>query len=47
MQGPEQEEGEADSFKYDVNKIIDFPGFNVDPGPKFYDVSSAKNIELA
>lgn len=41
VQGPEEEEGEADSFKFDVNKIIDFPGFNVDPGAKFYDVNIA------
>ncbi|KAH8261460.1 hypothetical protein KR044_009573, partial [Drosophila immigrans] len=44
VQGPEEEEGEADSFKYDVNKIIDFPGFNVEPGAKFYDDFQHHNV---
>lgn len=47
VQDPEEEEGEADSFKYDVNKIIDFPGFNVDPGAKFYDVNIARRTLIA
>ncbi|KAH8394931.1 hypothetical protein KR222_011256 [Zaprionus bogoriensis] len=44
VQGPEEEEGEADSFKYDINKIVDFPGFNVEPGPKFYDDYQHHNV---
>ncbi|KAH8371540.1 hypothetical protein KR093_007905, partial [Drosophila rubida] len=44
VQGPEEEEGEADSFKFDVNKIIDFPGFNVEPGAKFYDDFQHHNV---
>ncbi|KAM8714288.1 hypothetical protein ACLKA7_014423 [Drosophila subpalustris] len=44
VQGPEEEEGESDSFKYDVNKIIDFPGFNAQPGPKFYDDFQHHNV---
>ncbi|XP_032591558.1 zinc finger CCHC domain-containing protein 8 homolog isoform X2 [Drosophila grimshawi] len=44
VQGPEQEEGEEDSFKYDINKIIDFPGFNVEPGSKFYDDYQHHNV---
>ncbi|XP_034103622.1 zinc finger CCHC domain-containing protein 8 homolog [Drosophila albomicans] len=44
VQGPEEEEGEADSFKYDVNKIIDFPGYNAEPGSKFYDDFQHHNV---
>ncbi|KRG04518.1 zinc finger CCHC domain-containing protein 8 homolog isoform X1 [Drosophila mojavensis] len=44
VQAPEQEEGESESFKYDVNKIIDFPGFNVHPGAKFYDDYQHHNV---
>lgn len=44
VQGPEDEEGESDNFKYDVNKIIDFPGFNVQPGSKFYDDFQHHNV---
>ncbi|XP_032291885.1 zinc finger CCHC domain-containing protein 8 homolog isoform X1 [Drosophila virilis] len=44
VQGPEEEMGETDSFKYDVNKIIDFPGFNAQPGSKFYDDFQHHNV---
>ncbi|XP_030375181.1 zinc finger CCHC domain-containing protein 8 homolog [Scaptodrosophila lebanonensis] len=40
----DDEEGEADTFKYDINKIVDFPGFNVDLGPKFYDDYKHHNV---
>lgn len=32
------EEGSKD--KYDIRKIVHYPGFNVPPPPGFYDVSS-------
>lgn len=44
VQAPEQEDGESESFKYDVNKIVEFPGFNVDPGGKFYDDFQHHNV---
>lgn len=47
VQAPEQEDGESESFKYDVNKIVEFPGFNVDPGGKFYDVIMCTYMYIA
>lgn len=37
----DEDDGELDSntHKYAVSKIIDFPGFNQDPGENFFDVS--------
>lgn len=41
MLKPDEDEGEIDNekHKYDISKIIDFPGFNSSPGDNFYDVS--------
>lgn len=39
MASEEENSQESDEQKYDISKIVDFPGFNVDPGPNFYDVS--------
>lgn len=46
VRDPEDEEGEVDSDKnkYDVNKIIGFPGFNTDPGKNFYDDYKHHNV---
>ncbi|XP_017061961.1 zinc finger CCHC domain-containing protein 8 homolog isoform X2 [Drosophila ficusphila] len=33
----DDEDGESDTFKYDINKIVEFPGFNVHPGKIFDD----------
>ncbi|XP_055837496.1 zinc finger CCHC domain-containing protein 8 homolog [Episyrphus balteatus] len=46
VQDPEDEEGEVDNekHKYDINKIIAFPGFNTDPGPNFYDDYKHHNV---
>ncbi|XP_054736920.1 zinc finger CCHC domain-containing protein 8 homolog [Anastrepha obliqua] len=35
---------ESDEQKYDISKLIDFPGFNVDPGPNFYDDYKHHNV---
>ncbi|XP_018793708.1 PREDICTED: zinc finger CCHC domain-containing protein 8 homolog [Bactrocera latifrons] len=35
---------ESDENKYDISKIVDFPGFNVDPGPNFYDDYKHHNV---
>ncbi|KRF97846.1 uncharacterized protein Dwil_GK26861 [Drosophila willistoni] len=40
----DDEDGEADTFKYDINKIIEFPGFNVQPGVKFFDDFQHHNV---
>ncbi|KAH8269464.1 hypothetical protein KR018_003414 [Drosophila ironensis] len=47
--GPEvnksgDEEGETDTFKYDVNKIVEFPGYNVHPGETFVDEFKKHNV---
>lgn len=44
MASEEDNSQESDEIKYDISKIVDFPGFNVDPGPNFYDVSSISLI---
>ena len=38
---PNGDDGEIDNEKqkYDISKIVNFPGFNSSPGCKFYDVS--------
>ncbi|XP_017070496.2 zinc finger CCHC domain-containing protein 8 homolog [Drosophila eugracilis] len=40
----DDEEGESDTFKYDINKIVDFPGFNVQPTGKFFDDFKYHNV---
>ncbi|XP_055920241.1 zinc finger CCHC domain-containing protein 8 homolog [Eupeodes corollae] len=46
VRDPEEEEGQvdADKNKYDVNKIIAFPGFNASPGQSFYDDYKHHNV---
>ncbi|KAH8402020.1 hypothetical protein KR009_009136 [Drosophila setifemur] len=40
----DDEDGESDTFKYDVNKIVEFPGFNVHPGEKCFDDFKHHNV---
>ncbi|KAH8319646.1 hypothetical protein KR074_002826 [Drosophila pseudoananassae] len=40
----DEEEGESDTFKYDINKIVEYPGFNVDPGDKYFDDFRLHNV---
>ncbi|XP_032306226.1 zinc finger CCHC domain-containing protein 8 homolog [Drosophila ananassae] len=40
----DEEEGESDAFKYDINKIVEYPGFNVDPGDKYFDDFRHHNV---
>ncbi|KAH8252926.1 hypothetical protein KR032_002737 [Drosophila birchii] len=40
----DDEDGEADTFKYDINKIVEFPGFNVEPSGKFFDDFQHHNV---
>jgi len=35
----DDEDGESDTFKYDINKIVEYPGFNVQPTGQFFDVN--------
>ncbi|XP_001361967.3 zinc finger CCHC domain-containing protein 8 homolog [Drosophila persimilis] len=40
----DDEEGVANTFKYDLNKIVEFPGFNVEPGGRFFDDFQHHNV---
>ncbi|BFG05618.1 zinc finger CCHC domain-containing protein 8 homolog [Drosophila madeirensis] len=40
----DDEEGVSNAFKYDLNKIVEFPGFNVEPGAKFFDDFRHHNV---
>ncbi|XP_050322842.1 zinc finger CCHC domain-containing protein 8 homolog [Bactrocera neohumeralis] len=44
MASEEENSQESDEIKYDISKIVDFPGFNVDPGPNFYDDYKHHNV---
>nr|XP_014102844.1 zinc finger CCHC domain-containing protein 8 homolog [Bactrocera oleae] len=44
MASEEDNSQESDEIKYDISKIVDFPGFNVDPGPNFYDDYKHHNV---
>ncbi|ALC41036.1 CG4622 [Drosophila busckii] len=44
VQKPDVEDGEEDSFKFDINKIIEFPGFNMVPDSKFFDDYQHHNV---
>ncbi|XP_037715539.1 zinc finger CCHC domain-containing protein 8 homolog [Drosophila subpulchrella] len=40
----DDEDGESDTFKYDINKIVEYPGFNVQPTGKFFDDFKHHNV---
>ncbi|KAI8039513.1 hypothetical protein M5D96_006925 [Drosophila gunungcola] len=40
----DDEDGESDTFKFDINKIVEFPGFNVQPAEKFFDDFKHHNV---
>ncbi|XP_039482391.1 zinc finger CCHC domain-containing protein 8 homolog [Drosophila santomea] len=40
----DDEDGESDTFKYDINKIVEYPGFNVEPNAKFFDDFKHHNV---
>ncbi|XP_017015327.2 zinc finger CCHC domain-containing protein 8 homolog [Drosophila takahashii] len=40
----DDEDGESDTFKYDINKIVEYPGFNVQPTGKFFDDYKHHNV---
>ncbi|XP_004533472.1 zinc finger CCHC domain-containing protein 8 homolog [Ceratitis capitata] len=40
----EENSQDSDEQKYDISKIVDFPGYNVDPGPNFYDDYKHHNV---
>ncbi|XP_016947342.1 zinc finger CCHC domain-containing protein 8 homolog [Drosophila biarmipes] len=40
----DDEDGESDTFKYDINKIVEYPGFNVQPSGKFFDDFKHHNV---
>uniref|UniRef100_A0A034VAI4 Zinc finger CCHC domain-containing protein 8-like protein n=1 Tax=Bactrocera dorsalis TaxID=27457 RepID=A0A034VAI4_BACDO len=44
MASEDENSQESDEIKYDISKIVDFPGFNVDPGPNFYDDYKHHNV---
>ncbi|XP_011181503.2 zinc finger CCHC domain-containing protein 8 homolog [Zeugodacus cucurbitae] len=44
MASEEENSQKSDEIKYDISKIMDFPGFNVDPGPNFYDDYKHHNV---
>ncbi|XP_067632576.1 zinc finger CCHC domain-containing protein 8 homolog [Eurosta solidaginis] len=44
MASEEENSQESVEQKYDISKLVDFPGFNVDPGPNFYDDYKHHNV---
>lgn len=40
----DEEEGESETFKYDVNKIVEYPGFNVQPKANCFDDFKHHNV---
>ncbi|KQS63128.1 zinc finger CCHC domain-containing protein 8 homolog [Drosophila erecta] len=40
----DDEDGESDTFKYDINKIVEYPGFNVQPNAKYFDDFKHHNV---
>ncbi|XP_022229752.2 zinc finger CCHC domain-containing protein 8 homolog [Drosophila obscura] len=40
----DDEEGVSNTFKYDLNKIVEFPGFNAEPHAKYFDDFRHHNV---
>ncbi|XP_016972556.2 zinc finger CCHC domain-containing protein 8 homolog [Drosophila rhopaloa] len=40
----DDEDGESDTFKYDINKIVEYPGFNVRASDKVFDEYKHHNV---